>query len=211
MENRRISIPARDDGEFSGYLALPEGGSGPGIVVAQEIFGVNRVMRQVADRFAEEGYVVLVPDLFWRIEPDIDLGYSEEEWQRAFELFQTFDVDQGVEDMGAALDALAALPECTDGPAVLGYCLGGKLSYLTACRHSPKAAVAYYGVGIEESLDESAGIECPTVLHVAGQDKFVPPEAVAAIEGQFADHPQVNVFVYPGVDHAFAREGKSVV
>ncbi|MEE9195619.1 MAG: dienelactone hydrolase family protein, partial [Alphaproteobacteria bacterium] len=133
MASRRISVQAKDGGEFSGYLALPEGGTGPGIVVAQEIFGVNQVMRLVADRFAEEGYVVLVPDLFWRLEPDIDLGYSEEEWQRAFELFQAFDIDLGVEDMGAALAALAALPECTDGPAVLGYCLGGNLSYLTAC------------------------------------------------------------------------------
>ena len=208
MESRRISIRARDRGEFSGYLVLPEGGSGPGIVVAQEIFGVNKVMRLVADRFAEEGYVVLVPDLFWRLEPDIDLGYSEEEWERAFELFQAFDVDLGVEDMGAALEALAAMPECTDGPAVLGYCLGGKLSFLTACRHSPKAAVSYYGVGIDEHLAESDGIDCPAVLHLAGQDKFVPPEAVAAIEGHFAGHSRVKIFVYPGVDHAFAREGE---
>lgn len=208
MESRRISIPARDGGEFSGYLALPEGGAGPGIVVAQEIFGVNQVMRQVADRFAEEGYVVLVPDLFWRIEPDIDLGYSEEDWQRAFDLFQAFDVDKGVEDMGTALDTLEGLPECTDGPAVIGYCLGGKLSYLTACRHLPKAAVAYYGVGIEENLDESAGITCPTVLHFAGQDKFVPAEAIATVESHFEGHPQVRIFVYPGVDHAFAREGE---
>ena len=208
MENRRISIQATDGGEFAGYLALPEGGSGPGLVVAQEIFGINRFMRLVADRFAEEGYVVLVPDLFWRLEPDIDLGYSEEEWQRAMELMQAFDVDKGIEDMGAALDALGALPECTDGPAVLGYCLGGKLSYLTACRHSPKAAVAYYGVGIEEHLAESDGIDCPTVLHFAGQDEFTPPESIATIESHFAAHPQVNIFVYPRAGHAFARENE---
>lgn len=208
MENRRISIKASDGGEFSGYLALPEGGSGPGLVIAQEIFGVNKVMRLIADRFAEEGYLALVPDLFWRIEPDIDLGYSEEDWERAFELFNTFDVDKGIADMGAALEALAALPECTGGPGVLGYCLGGKLAYLTACRHAPKAAVGYYGVGIDEHLDESDAIDCPTVLHFAGEDKFVPPEAIAKIERHFADNPRVKIYVYPGVDHAFAREGE---
>jgi carboxymethylenebutenolidase len=203
-----MSISTRDGDDFSGYLALPEGGSGPGIVVAQEIFGVNKVMRLVAERFAEEGYVVLVPDLFWRLEPNIDLGYSEEDWQRAIKLMQAFDVDMGIEDMGAALDALGALPECTDGPAVIGYCLGGKLAYLTACRHSPNAAVAYYGVGIEEHLDESGGISCPTVLHIAGQDAYVSAEAIAAIEGHFEGHAQVNTFVYPEADHAFAREGE---
>lgn len=208
MTAQELTIKAKDGGEFSGYLALPESGSGPGLVIAQEIFGINHVMREAADRFAEEGYVTLVPDLFWRIEPGLDLGYSEEDWQKAFGLFQKFDVDKGVEDMGAALEALAGLDECTDGPAVLGYCLGGKLAYLTACRHQPKAAIGYYGVGIEESLDEAANITCPTVLHIAGEDQFVPPEAIAKIEAGLADHPHVTTYVYPGADHAFAREGE---
>ena len=113
MRGREITIAAADGGNFSGYLAFPESGSGPGLLLAQEIFGVNVSMREVADYFAEEGYVCLVPDLFWRIKPGIQLGYSEAEFAEAFGLYEKFDLDRGIEDLGAALEALRALPECT--------------------------------------------------------------------------------------------------
>ena len=128
---QHIRIPASDgSGSFDAYLALPPSGHGPGIVLAQEIFGVNATMRAVADHYAEEGYVVLVPDLFWRQQPGIQLGYTEADFQRAFGLYQGFDETLGVADIQASLNALRQRPECTGQAGVLGFCLGGKLAYL---------------------------------------------------------------------------------
>jgi len=206
---RRIRIQASDgSGSFSGYLAVPRLGSGPGLVIAQEIFGVNHTMREVADYYAEEGYVVLVPDLFWRQQPDVELGYSEADWQRAFGFYQGFDEARGMQDMQSAIDALRARPE-VDGAkvGVLGFCLGGKLAYLAACRTDADVSVGYYGVGIEAALDEADRIKRPLTLHIAELDKFCPPEARQRIVQALQGRPGVALHVYPGVDHAFARAG----
>jgi carboxymethylenebutenolidase len=208
MSGTMISIRASDGaGAFDAFLALPASGSGPGLVLCQEIFGVNAVMRDVAARYAEEGYVVLVPDLFWRLEPHVDLEYSEADFKRAFGFFERFDVDLGVSDIGATIAALRAHPACTGGVGVLGYCLGGKLAYLAAARTDADAAVGYYGVGIEGALEESKFITCSLALHIAANDKFCPPEAQEAIVAALAGKPNVKTYVYPGADHAFAREG----
>lgn len=209
MTGRYIQLAARDgSGTFRGYLAVPEAGSGPGLVIAQEIFGVNRTMRDVADYYAEEGYVALVPDLFWRQQPDVELGYSEADWQRAFGFYQGFDEARGMEDVQAAIDALRALPEVQDAKVgVLGFCLGGKLAYLAACRTDADVSVGYYGVGIDAALDEADRIRRPLMLHIAELDKFCPPEARERIVQTLGGRPGVTLHVYPGVDHAFARAG----
>lgn len=203
-----IDIPAADgSGSFRGYLALPSAGTGPGLVLAQEIFGVNATMREVADAFAEEGYVVLVPDLFWRQQPGIELGYTPEDWQRAFALYKGFDEARGVDDIQATITVLRARPELTAGVGVVGYCMGGKLAYLAACRTDADVAVGYYGVGIEAALDEATRVKVPLLLHIAEKDGFCPPEARAQIAQALGGHPRVQLQVYPGVDHAFARPG----
>jgi carboxymethylenebutenolidase len=204
-----IQMQAADgSGSFRGYLALPEAGSGPGLVIAQEIFGINHTMREVADYYAEEGYVVLVPDLFWRQEPNVELGYSEADWQRAFALYGGFDEAKGMQDMQTAIDALRARADVTDKKVgVLGFCLGGKLAYLSACRTDADAVVGYYGVGIDAALDEADHIKCPLTLHVAELDKFCPPEARDRIVATLRGRPGVSIHVYPGMDHAFARAG----
>ena len=206
---RRIRIEASDGSDsFNGYLAVPRSGSGPGLVIAQEIFGVNHTMREVADYYAEEGYVALVPDLFWRQQPDVELGYSEADWQRAFGFYQGFDEAKGMQDMQCAIDALRALPEVSGGKVgVLGFCLGGKLAYLAACRTDADVSVGYYGVGIEAALDEADNIRRPLTLHIAERDKFCPPEARERIVQALQGRPGVALHVYPGVDHAFARTG----
>jgi carboxymethylenebutenolidase len=137
--SRHVRINALDgSGSFNAYLEL-----------AQEIFGVNATMREVADYYAEEGYVVLVPDLFWRQQPDVELGYTPQDWERAFGFYKGFDEALGVQDIQACLNALRQRPDVADGKAgVLGFCLGGKLAYLAACRTDTDAAVGYYGVGI---------------------------------------------------------------
>ena len=205
MAGKWIDIAAGDGAKFRGYLAVPASGKGPGIVLCQEIFGINAYVREVADYYAEEGYVVLAPDLFWRLDKDVDLGYSEADWKKAFDYFQRFNVDKGVEDITAAVKTLRARPEVAGKIGALGFCLGGKLAYLAAARSGVDVAVGYYGVGIEGSLNEPP--KCPTVLHFAEKDKFVPPEAVQKIKDALKDRHDVEVYVYPGQDHAFARTG----
>jgi len=208
MAGQYIDMKAGDgSGSFRGYLALPAGGSGPGLVLAQEIFGINSTMREVADYYAEEGYVVLVPDIFWRQEPNVELGYTEADWQRAFGFFQGFDEAKGMEDIQTAITTLRATPEVTGKVGVLGFCLGGKLAYLAACRTDADVSVGYYGVGIDAALGEADKVKSPLVLHIAELDKFCPPEARDKIVQTLKGRPNITLYVYPGMDHAFARLG----
>ncbi|MGH6626713.1 MAG: dienelactone hydrolase family protein [Burkholderiaceae bacterium] len=208
MSGQWIEVKASDgSGSFRAYLATPAAGKGPGIVLAQEIFGVNATMRQVADYYAEEGYTVLVPDLFWRQQANVELGYAPDDWQKAFGFYQGFNEDKGVEDVAASLSALRERPECVGKVGVLGFCLGGKLAYLSACRTDADVVVGYYGVGIENNLAEAGNIKGRLVLHMAELDKFSPPEARNKILATLGGQPHVELYMYPGVDHAFARLG----
>ncbi len=204
MAGQWIDVAAADGGTFKGYLTIPASGSGPGILLLQEIFGVNSSMREVADYYAEEGYVVLAPDLFWRLEPGIELGYSEADFNKAFGYYQRFDADQSIKDAADALKVLRARPECAAKVGALGFCLGGKLAYLTAARTDVDCAVSYYGVGIEADLGEAAQIKGPMVFHFAELDKFAPAEAREQVKVAFAKRPDVELYLYPGCDHAFA-------
>ena len=196
------------DGSFNAYIAIPEAGAGPGIVVVQEIFGVNANIRSIADHLAEKGYVAICPDLFWRIEPGVDItDKTEAEWAKAFDLFGKFDADKGTEDIQASITALRNHSACNGKVGVMGYCLGGKMAYLAACRTDADASIGYYGVGIQDMLDEASQISKPLMLHIAGLDKFVPPEAQAEIESRLGGHKLITLHIYPDDDHAFAREG----
>lgn len=194
-------------GAFAAYVALPAGPAKAGLVAIQEIFGVNANMRAICDEWAARGYLAVCPDLFWRIEPGVQLtDQSPEEWQRAFALYNAFDVDAGVRDLGATIAyARAELGLAKVG--AVGFCLGGLLAYLAACRTDVDAAVSYYGVGIQDRLPEAARLTKPILLHVAGKDQFVGPPAQAAIRGGLGPNPLVRVEMYPEQDHAFAREG----
>lgn len=196
------------DGDFSAYVARPQAESAPAVVVIQEIFGVNKVMRDICDGLAAQGYVAVCPDLFWRIEPGIDItDQSEAEWKKAFELFNAFDVDKGVNDIAATIAAVRALPGVNGKVGAVGYCLGGLLAFLTATRTDVDASVSYYGVGLEKHLGEAEKLAHPLLIHVAGKDQFVPPEAQQLIVSALKDHPQIELHVYADRDHAFAREG----
>lgn len=196
------------DGPFSGYLAKPASGGGPGIVLIQEIFGINKVMRDIADGHAANGYMVLCPDLFWRQQPGVQLtDQSEAEWQKARQFMQGFDVAKGVEDLIATLEHLRGFEGCIGKVGSVGYCLGGKLAYLMATRSDADCNVSYYGVGLQDLLDEAAHIKHPLMLHIAEEDQSVPKDAQAKITSQLANHPQVTIHKYPGMGHAFARVG----
>jgi len=203
----RISIKT-PDGEFSAYVARPPAAQAPAIVVIQEIFGVNQVMRDITDGLAAQGYLAICPDLFWRIEPGIDItDKSEAEWKKAFELFNAFDVDTGVKDIQATIKTIRADAGCNGKVGAVGFCLGGQLAFLTATRTDVDASVSYYGVGLENRVPEAEKLTRPLMLHIAEEDQFVPKEAQAVILAALKDHPQIEIHTYPGRDHAFAREG----
>jgi carboxymethylenebutenolidase len=202
------TITSFDGGEFDAYLSLPSGGLGPGVVLLQEIFGVNRDMRAIADWYAQRGFVVICPDLFWRQERGVQLtDQTDAEWQRAFALYQGLNEAAAIEDAGAALAFLRNHPACTGKVGAVGFCLGGKLAYLLATRFAPDCSVGYYGVGIENALDEAAKLRNPLMLHIAEQDQYCPPEAQAKIHAALDNHPLVTLRDYAGQDHAFARIG----
>lgn len=208
MTGQTVTLTAADGGSFAAYLSLPGSGSGPGIVLLQEIFGVNANMRAVADSYAEEGYVVLAPDLFWRLEPGVELGFGDADMQKALSLNKRFDVAKAVEDIAATVAALRGMAACTGQVGALGFCLGGRLAVLAAARCGVDGAVGYYGVGIEGVLDEAAGIAVPLALHFGAEDSHVPPEALAQIAARLSGRSGIEVHVYPGAGHGFAAPGR---
>jgi carboxymethylenebutenolidase len=203
-----ITIGTLDgEGSFSGYLAEPQGTPRGAIVVIQEIFGVNPGIRAKCDHWASLGYLGVAPDLFWRLEPGIVLDPDlPEQFQEALGLLQRFDQDKGVADIEATIrDARARLADGVKVGAV-GYCLGGRLAFMTATRTDVDASVAYYGVGLEGLLGEKHAIARPLVLHIAGADHFVTPDKQALIHEGLDGEPRVTLYDYPGEDHGFAAE-----
>ncbi len=198
------------DGGFGAYMATPASGDGPGIVVIQEIFGVNQVMRDLCDGYAAQGYIAICPDIFWRIEPGVQLtDQSEEEWAKAFELMNTFlpDFEKGQADLVATMDHIRGLAGCNGKVGCVGYCLGGSLAYSMACSSDSDASVGYYPVQIDDYLPYAEHIKNPAMFHLAENDGFFPPESQAKITEEFAKNSNITLHLYTGVDHAFARLG----
>ena len=196
----------------AGYLALPPAGRGPGLVLLQEIFGVNEHIRAVAEQYALDGFVVLAPDLFWRQAPRVQLGYVGPDWERALSLMQAYTAEQAVADLGVAVQVLRARTEvCTaEGGAArvgaLGYCMGGRMAWFAAATAGVDAAVAYYGGGIHANLERVATVRCPLQFHYAGHDEHIPPGAVASVREtvQKALGPaRAEVHVYEPAHHGF--------
>ena len=193
---------------FSAYVARPAAAKAPGLVVIQEIFGVNAVMCELTDAYARAGYLAVCPDLFWRIEPGIDItDRSPAEWEKAFSLFKAFDVDRGVEDIAATLSHVRGDPGCSGKVGAVGFCLGGLLAFLTGARTDADASVSYYGVGLENRVGEAVKLTRPVLLHIAEEDSFVPKAAQQVILDALKNHPMVEIHTYPGRNHAFARKG----
>ncbi len=209
MSASQITLSATDGaGTFSAYLATPAAPRGGAVVMIQEIFGVNHAMRSLCDWVADMGFHAIAPDLFWRIEPGIDItDGSEAEMQRAFALYNAFDQAKGIEDLAATLKAARSLPGVDGRAGTMGFCLGGRLAFMMAAGSDADCNVSYYGVGIEGLLADVPKIRTPLLMHIAERDKFVPPEAQAAITSAVQANTAMSAHVYPGVDHAFARMG----
>ncbi len=206
-----IAIKSLAGDEFGAYSAIPKGGIGPGVVVIQEIFGVNAGMRRICDNLAEKGYIAVCPDIFWRQERGVQLtDKTDAEWQRAFALYNGFDVEAGVRDLLSTLACVRRMKGCSGKVGAVGYCLGGKLAYLMASRSDVDCAVGYYGVGLDELLDEVHDIRMPLLLHMAENDEYVSEEKRRKTLASFSRNPIINCQIYPNVNHAFARpDGKN--
>ena len=205
-----ITIAAQGGGSFSAYLAMPSKTPAAGLVLIQEIFGVNKVMRDLADNFASQGYIVACPDLFWRIEPGVQItDKSQAEWDKAFALMNKFlpDFAKGVGDIQSTISHIRGMKECTGKVGTVGYCLGGSLAYATSFFTDSDASVGYYPVQIDDFLGQVPNIKKPLMLHIAENDGFCPAESQKKIRDALATNKLCTSHTYSGVDHAFARIG----
>ena len=205
--NDRITIEGRD-GSFDGYILRPKTLPAPAVVVLHEVFGVNADIRKTCDELVEQGFIGVAPDLFWRQEPGVDLSVtSEPDWQHGLRLYQAYDRDAGAKDVKDTANAVAKLPGCTGRVAVLGYCLGGLMTFLTTVRYGADAAVVYHGGDTEKYLGEVDGLTAPLLMHLAEEDEFISKAAQAEIKAALAKKPNATVYSYPGQNHAFSRHG----
>jgi carboxymethylenebutenolidase len=202
MNSQWVDIAATSGGKYGAYLSLPPAGKGPGIVLFQEIFGVNRHIRAVADQYALDGFVVLAPDLFWREAPRVELGYEGADRDRALQLMKGADPKLLAEDIKTSVAALRARPELAGKVGAIGYCMGGRLAYLAAATAGVDAAVCYYGGGIQDQLDRATSIKCPIQFHYGAKDTAIPVEAVEKVKAAFVGK-KAQFWIYPDAGHGF--------
>jgi carboxymethylenebutenolidase len=202
-----VSIKATDgSGTFAAYVVEPRAKPAGVVVLIQEIFGVNQAMRDAAAWVADLGFIAVCPDLFWRIEPGIDLtDKSDAEWKRAFELFQTFDQAKGIEDLKATVTAARSHPGANGKVATMGYCLGGRLAFMMAEQSDADVNISYYGVGLDGLLGDLSKVTRPLIVHIADKDEYFPAEGRAAVLAATKGHRFAASYVYANADHAFAR------
>src|SRR3954464_797923 len=203
--SRSDTVTTTSGETFDAYVAVPESGQGPGVLLLQEIFGVNEFLKGKARDLADLGYVVLCPDVFWRVERNVSLPHDETALKQAFSYAERFfaqDPAQISSDLLAALDRLRQLPEVDGKVAAMGYCLGGRLAYEAAVAGDPDACVSYYGSGIDDRLDEDGKITCPVIFHFGGGAPYTPTEQVARIRASFAGRDDVELHVQDAAGHA---------
>ena len=201
-----VKVPSKSGGEFSAYVALPIR-PGPAVVVIQEIFGANANIRSICDFLAARQFVAIAPDLYWRTKPGLEFDPATQTDEARATRAKTDDTTRLRRHRVATMDFIKKHPHCTGRAGVAGYCWGGMISYLTAVRHKPEAAVSYYGVGIEKHLDKAKDLACPAMFHFAGLDQFAGPDVAAKVKETFAGDKRVAVHEYPKSGHAFARHG----
>jgi carboxymethylenebutenolidase len=203
--NRTIDVQT-PDGTFQAYIARPAVLPAPAIVVIQEIFGVNADLRDTCDELAAHGYLALSPDLFWRMEPGVDLSdQTDAEWKKGFALYTAFDYGAGVADIASTMQLARSLLGASGKVGLMGYCLGGLMTFLATARRGADASVIFYGGNTEKHLNEAKAIKSPLMMHLGEEDEYISKEAQQAIISALAGNDLTQVFTYPGCSHAFAR------
>jgi carboxymethylenebutenolidase len=204
--NDHITVNGHD-GSFFAYIARLKIMPAPAVVVLQELFGVNADIRKHCDELAEQGFLGVAPDLFWRQEPGVDLNVtSEADWQHGLRLYAAYDRDAGVKDVRDTINAVRNLPECNGKVGLLGYCLGALMVFMTAVRSDGiDAAVWYHGGDTEKYLGEADGLHAPLLMHLAEEDEFISKAAQAEIKAGLTTKPNTTIYSYPGQNHAFSR------
>ncbi len=202
MSSRVESVEV-SGGSFNMPVWVPAAGSGPALLLIQEIYGVSEYIEAVASDLAGLGYVVGAPDLFWRIKPGYRAAHDRSGLTESLELASRFDVQQGVADAAVALRHLAALPEADGGIGVLGFCLGGSIAYFLAAQAELDVAVSFYGSAVPGNLAALSQIHGPLQFHFGGSDPYIPRDQVARVEEAAAAHPNVEIHVEEDAGHAF--------
>jgi carboxymethylenebutenolidase len=204
-----VTIQASDgSGSFSAYLVEPKTKPAGVVVLIQEVFGVNQAMRDIAAWVADMRFIAVCPDLFWRIEPGIDItDKTEAEWKRAFELFGKFDQAKGIDDLKATVAAARKLPGANGRVGTMGYCLGGRLAFMMAEQSDADVNISYYGVGLDNLLGDLGNVKKPLLVHIADKDEFFAPEGRAKTVEAVKGHQRTACYTYPDADHAFAGVG----
>lgn len=204
----KIAIAAEGGQSFDAYVARPSQASAGVVVVIQEIFGVNESMRETCRKIAEMGFIAIAPDLFWRIERNVNItDKSEAEWKKAFALFNAFDFEKGIADLKATLAAARTLPGANGRAGTIGYCLGGRLAFMMAEQSDSDVNISYYGVGLDALLGDIGKVRAPLIVHIADEDEFFPAEGREKVVAASKSNAHVSAYTYPAVMHAFAREG----
>jgi carboxymethylenebutenolidase len=203
ITTRYETVTASDGGTFEAYCAIPESGSGPGMLLFQEIFGINDNIRGLCDKLAAEGYVTLAPDMFWRIEPRFERK-DESGFADAIAMVQQLDFAKAAADIAATHEHLKAMKECTGKVGATGFCLGGALAFVAATQCKIDAAIPYYGSAINDMLGQADELDCPTMFHYGNNDPFIPEEKIAEVEAAVAGKPNV-VFHRYDAGHAFSN------
>ena len=198
------------DGNFRAYVARPKPTRAqrltPAVVVVQEIFGINADMRDTCEELANQGYIAVCPDLFWRLEPGVDMSdQTQAEWQKGFSLYNAFNLDTGVLDIATTIEAARKMHGATGKVGLMGYCLGGLMTFLTTARVGADAAAAYYPGNTDQHLEEAGKINSPLLIHLAEEDEYISKAAQRDIRGALKHHPTVRIHTYAGCNHAFAR------
>jgi carboxymethylenebutenolidase len=200
-----VRIEADGAGSFAAYLALPAKPGGPAIVVLPEMYNFNSTMRGVADEYAADGYVALAPDMYWRTEPGLFMELNDDNRPRARALYAALDRGLAVADVGTCIAALRRRADVNGKVAAIGFCMGGEIASLAACRLPIDAVAVYYGTKLEPHVPELATIKAPTIMHFAENDPHIPLTTVKAVQQAVAGLPHVSVYIYPGAEHGFAR------
>ncbi len=204
MPSTDITYTTRANENFTGYLATPDGDDkAPGILLITAIFGIDDEMKELSDAWARDGFIVSVPDIFWRVMPG-----PTADMEKAFARYEAFDFDSGMADVEDLMKDLRGNPRCNGKVGVLGFCFGGRYAHLAGARLGADGAGAYHGTMIGQHMDEVDKVKCPVSFHFGDQDPVVPMDEVEAIKAGYASHANADIGVYAGAGHNFSMPYK---